>query len=930
MPTPVLATKLFVPALRPQVVPRPRLIARLREGLRPGRKLTLISAPAGFGKTTLLSEWIADSRQRDGSVRVAWVSLDDGDNDPARFLTYLVAALRSAGPAQPPSVEQTLTVEQALTAEPALTAEQTLTALINDIAQAPHDTILVLDDFHLVDAAPVRDALAFLLERLPSNLHLAMAGRSDPSLPLARLRGRDELTELRAADLRFTADESAEFLNEVMGLTLSATDIAALETRTEGWIAGLQLAALSIRDRSDIAGFIRAFTGSHRFVIDYLVEEVLQRQPDDVRSFLFRTAILDRLSGPLCDAVTGQAGGDEMLEKLERENLFVAPLDDHRRWYRYHHLFADVLRARFPAEWRDSLPDLHRRAGEWYERNNLPEDAVRHALAAADFERAANLIEGAVPALRKGRQDATLLEWLTLLPAEVVARRPVLSVYLAWAMLIAGNLDAVELRLRDAEAGLRAAADAGSGPGASMPGAVVADPPAVGEELRLLPVMIAVYRASLAQALGDVAGTAEHARRALDLTEPGDHFGRAAAAGFLGLASWASGDLEAGLRAFAEVRTTLRLAGNTADVLGTTVVLADMLIPLGRLRDARRAYDEALQVASAQGEPAPQPMADLHVGISELHREQGELDAAREHLLAAQALGERASLPENRYRWFVAMARVREAEGNPDAALDLLTEAERLYARGFFPEVRPIAALRARVWISQGRLAEARDWATGQGLSTAEVSYLGEFAQITLARLLIAEHRADPEQGAIQEALALLDRLLEAAQAGGRTGIVNELLLLQALAHQARGRLSLALVSLERVLDQAEPEGYLRLFLDEGAPLAELLGEAAQRGILPEQVSRLRRGFRPPTAGADAPQSAMPRSAMPLSAGEALSERELHVLRLLATELTGPEIARELYLSLNTVRTHTRHIFGKLSVNSRPAAVRRAEELDLL
>lgn len=925
MPTPVLATKLFVPALRPQVVPRPRLIARLREGLRPGRKLTLISAPAGFGKTTLLSEWIADSQQRDASLRAAWISLDDGDNDPARFLAYLVAAFQGAGRAQPASVRPPPSVEQALT------VEQTLTALINEVALVPHDTILVLDDFHLVDAAPVRDALAFLLDRLPSNVHLAMAGRSDPSLPLARLRGRGELTELRAADLRFTPDESAAFLNEVMGLTLSATDIAALETRTEGWIAGLQLAALSMRDRSDIAGFIRAFTGSHRFVIDYLVEEVLQRQPDEVRSFLFRTAILDRLSGPLCDALTGQAGGDEMLEKLERENLFVAPLDDHRRWYRYHHLFADVLRARFPAEWRDSLPDLHRRASEWYERNNLPEDAVRHALAAEDFERAANLIEGAVPALRKGRQDATLLEWLTLLPAEVVARRPVLSVYLAWAMLIAGNLDAVELRLRDAEAGLGAAAGQGSGPRASMPGAAMADPAAVGEELRMLPVMIAVYRASLAQALGDVAGTAEHARRALDLTEPGDHFGRAAAAGFLGLASWASGDLEAGLRAFAEVRTTLRLAGNTADVLGTTVVLADMLIPLGRLRDARRAYDEALQLASAQGEPAPQPMADLHVGISELHLERNELDAAREHLLAAQALGERASLPENRYRWFVAMARVREAEGNPDAALDLLTEAERLYARGFFPEVRPIAALRARVWITQGRLAEARDWATGQGLSAAEVSYLGEFAQITLARLLIAEHRADPERGAIQDALALLDRLFEAAEAGGRTGIVNEVLLLQALAHQARGRLSLALVSLERVLGQAEPEGYLRLFLDEGAPLAELLGEAAQRGILPEQVSRLRRAFRPAaTAGADPPQPAMPRADMPQAAGEALSERELHVLRLLATDLTGPEIARELYLSLNTVRTHTRHIFGKLSVNSRPAAVRRAEELDLL
>ncbi|TFD79150.1 LuxR C-terminal-related transcriptional regulator [Cryobacterium fucosi] len=912
MPTPVLATKLFVPALRPQVVFRPRLIERLREGLRPGRKLTLISAPAGFGKTTLLGEWIVDSQRRDATARVAWLSLDDGDSDPTRFLTYLVAALQSAVPG---AGSVTVGSAAAPAGQPS-SVEQTLTALLNEVAQAPHQTVLVLDDFHLIGGAPVQAAVTFLLGHLPMNLHLAIAGRSDPPLPLARLRARAELTELRAADLRFTPEESAAFLNQVMGLRLSADDIAALDTRTEGWIAGLQLAALSMRDRSDIAGFIRAFTGSHRFVIDYLVEEVLQRQPDDVRGFLFQTAVLDRLSGPLCDAVTGQASGTEMLAALERDNLFITPLDDDRRWYRYHHLFADVLRARFPAEWRDRLPDLHRRASEWHERNGPPEDAVRHALAASDFDRAADLIEGAVPALRKGRQDATLLEWLTQLPAEVVARRPVLSVYLAWSMLISGDLDAVELRLRNAEEGLRAAADA-----SSVPDASVTDPVAVGEELRMLPVMIAVYRASLAQALGDMVGTAEHAQRALDLTEPGDHFGRAAAAGFLGLASWANGDLEAGLRAFAEVRDSLRLAGNAADVLGTTVVLADMLIPLGRLRDARRAYEDALQLASAQGDPAPQPMGDLHVGLSELHRERNELDAATEHLLAARTLGERASLPENRYRWFVAMARVREAEGEPDAALDLLTEAELLYARGFFPEVRPIAAMRARVWISQGRLAEAREWANGQGLSAAEdVTYLHEFAQITLARLLIAEHRADPKRGAIREALGLLDRLLQSAEAGRRTGSVNEVLVLQALAHQAYGQLPLALLPLERVLGQAEPEGYLRLFADEGAPLAGLLREAAQRGILPNQVSRLRRAFRPGNGGTATPQPA----------AEALSERELHVLRLLATELSGPEIARELYLSLNTVRTHTRHIFGKLSVNSRPAAVRRADELGLL
>ncbi len=910
MPTPVLATKLFVPALRAQVVPRPRLLERMRDGLGSGRRLTLVSAPAGFGKTTLLGVWIADSVIRDPSSRVAWLSLDEGDNDPARFLTYLVAAVQGADPG--------LALEApALAPGPSPLAEPTLTALLNDIAKAPHQIILVLDDFHVIDSAPIQTAVTFLLDHLPSNLHLALASRSDPALPLARLRARGELTELRAADLRFTVEETARFLNQVMGLGLSAADIVALETRTEGWIAGLQLAALSMRERSDVAGFIRAFTGSNRFVIDYLAEEVLKRQPEHVRDFLFLTSILDRLTGPLCEAVTGRPGDRALLEALERDNLFVVPLDDDRQWYRYHHLFADVLRARFPTEWRDRLPDLHRRASEWFDRNDLPAESVRHALAAGDFERAATLIEGAVPVLRRNRQDATMIEWLGLLPTELIARRPVLSVYLAWSMLISGDLTGVELRLRDAEEGLRAS----TGSAGASPASVTGSPVGPGEELRTLPVMIAVYRASLAQALNDVPGTIEHARRALALTDPGDYFGRGAAAGFLGLASWSNGDLEAGLRAFAEVRTSLQLAGNTSDVLGTTIVQADMLVPLGRLGEARRALENALRLAAAQGEPAPQPTADLHVGLSELHRELGELDAALEHLTAAQALGERASLPENRYRWFVAMARVREAEGDPDAALELLGEAERHYARGFFPAVRPIPAMRARIWIGQGRLREARDWVTAEGLAAGDdVGYLREFGHLTLARLLIAEHRLDPPHGTLRDALDLLDRLRAAAEAGGRTGSVNEILVLQALVHRALAEPSEALLALERALRQAEPEGYLRLFTDEGSPMAALLDEAALRGFSPDYVDRLRRSFRPDDGviGPAAP------------AAEALSERELHVLRLLATELSGPQIARELYVSLNTLRTHTRHIFGKLSVNSRPAAIRRARELGLI
>lgn len=899
MAMPVLATKLFVPPPRAHAVPRPRLVERLREGLHSGRKLTLISAAAGFGKTTVLSEWIADARSRDPRLRVAWLSLDEGDNDPSRFLTYLAAALHRADPA--------IASEAAALRQPSL--ELAMTALINDVDRGSHEIILVLDDFQLIEDRSIRDALVFLLEHLPSRLHLAIASRSDPLLPVARLRAGGELTELRAADLRFTAEEAAAFLNQTMNLGLSAGDLAALETRTEGWIAGLQLAALSMQERQDVSGFIQGFTGSNRFVVDYLAEEVLQRQPERVREFLLRTATLQRLSGPLCDAVMGQTGSGAMLESLERDNLFVVPLDDQRRWYRYHHLFADVLRARMLTHSPEQAVEIHRVAGEWHERNDLPEDAIRHALAAADFDRAARVMEAAVPAIRKSRQDATLLRWLGVLPEETLGRRPVLNVYRAWSSLVSGDVAAVEPRLDVAELSLGATNEEG-------------DPlhdSAAGEELRTLPVTIAAYRAAVAQARGDVVGMRGHAQRALDLSRPDDHLGRGAAAGFLGLASWSTGDLEAGVRAFGEVRTSLRLAGNTADMLGTTVVLADMLTTLGRLRDAQRAIEQALRVAAEHGEP-PRSTADLHVALSELLRERNELPAAAVHLASSEALGDGASSHENRHRWFVAASRLREAEGRPDAALELLTTAERLYLRGFFPEVRPIGAMKVRVWIAQGRLADAAAWVDERGLAgTDDPTYLREFEHITLARLLIAQHRVDSLNHSAPVALALLERLLDAAESGNRLGSVNEILVLQALAHEAQGHTALALRPLERALAQSEPEGYVRLFVDEGAPMAALLRAAADADILANHARRLRNAF------------GQVRSPVPAVPGaEALSERELHVLRLLASELSGPEIAGELYVSVNTLRTHTKHVFAKLDVNSRRAAVLRATELGLI
>ena len=890
---PVLATKFFIPRLRPHAVPRPRLIEKLSEGLRSGRKLTLVSAPAGFGKTTLLSEWIADAQQRDPLLKIAWLSLDESDNAPSRFLAYLLSALNHADPA--------------LGAEaPGDQPTATLTTLINEVSRGSHHFLLVLDDFQFIEDPTILGALGFLLDHLPPALHLVLISRSDPLLPVARLRAGGELTELRAADLRFTPDEAAAFLNQMMHLDLSPADVAALEARTEGWIAGLQLAALSLRERTDVSGFIQGFTGSNRFVIDYLVEEVLQRQPAPIRDFLLNTAILDRLSGPLCDAVTGLTGSGDILASLERDNLFVVPLDDRHRWYRYHHLFADVLRARLADAGPARPARLNTLASEWHENNGLLEDAVTHALAAADFDRAARLIELAVPTVRQTRQDATLLRWLALLPRDVIMRRPVLGVYHAWSSLVSGDLQAAESRLVEAEHAL-AATTADGAP---------AHDSALSEELRTLPVTIAVYRAALAQARGDVGAMREHARQALHHTQPGDHLGRGAAAGFLGLASWVTGDLDDGLRAFGEVRTSLRLAGNLADALGTTIPSADILLSQGRLRQARRAYEQALQLAGEQGDPPPLSTGDLHVGLSDLLLELGDQPAAAEHLATSEALGERSNSRENRYRWFVTMARIRQAEGDFDVAIDLLEQAERHYLRGFFPEVRPIPAMKARVWIGQGRLNEALVWADEKGLSAEtepaadDLSYLREYDYLTLARLLIALQKTT-------EAVRLLNLLLEAAETGRRS--TTEILILLALAHGAHGDTALALTPLARALAQAEPEGYVRLFVDEGAAMAALLGEASNRGIAPTYVRRLQRDIRP-TDG-------RPGSAQILTE---LSERELHVLRLLASELSGPDIARELYISLNTLRTHTKHIFAKLEVNSRPAAVRRADALGLL
>lgn len=904
MAGPLIATKLYVPKVRPGLVARPRLLDRLRRGAT--SRLTLLSAPAGFGKTTLLAEWLDETAAEDRSV--AWVSLDPSDNEPSWFWTYVVTALQTAVPGVGSGALE-------LIGSSPMPTDLVLTTLLNELAAAPGDIWLVLDDYHLADTNDVRDGMTLLLEHLPPHVHLVLSTRADPDLPLARWRVRGELVEIRAADLRFTSDEAATYLIEATGLHLAAKDVEVLEERTEGWIAALQLAALSVQGRDDVSTFIAGFAGNDRYIVDYLVEEVLAHQPDPVREFLLHTAVLDRLTGPLCQAVTGREDSSDMLTTLLRSNLFLVALDDQSEWYRYHHLFADVLRARLLAEQPDLVPLLHQRASHWYEMHESTEEAVRHALAAGDFNRAAYLMELAVPAIRRNRQEAIMFGWLKVLPDDVVRSSPVLSVFRGYMFGVSGDLDAWETRLDDAERALAAAPDG--------------TPPrwAETDELRTLPASIAMYRASLAQARGDVTGTAHHARVALDLSGPADHLVRGSAAGFLGLAAWAQGDVSSALETFAQAVASLHEAGNLVDELSSTVILADMWLAAGRPSAAVRLYERALQVAEAHGDPVARATANLHVGISEIDREAGDLESAKRHLKQAAALGERVSMAESRYRLFVAMGRVADAQGDPQQAITHLDRAEQLYRPAFFPDVRPIAAMRARVWITHGNLLQATDWAQERGVSvTDDAAYLSEFDHLTLVRLLIARHRAHPDTAALEQTLRLLDRLREAAETSGRAGSLIEIQMMQALAQDAQGHRAQALQSLGQAWDEApEPDGYVRLFLDEGACMLELLRDAEHRGRGGDHARRLLSLV--PSADPLAAESVPRRSA---SSPDSLSERELQVLRLLDTELSGPQIARELFVSHNTLRTHTKHIFAKLEVNTRRAAVRRARERGLM
>jgi LuxR family maltose regulon positive regulatory protein len=748
---PILTTKLYIPPLLPKAVPRPRLIERLDRGWH--RRLTLISAPAGFGKTTLACEWISG-----GKRPAAWLSLDERDNDTVRFLTYLIAALQTIAEN---IGEGVLDMLQSPQPPP---VESLLTLLINEITAVQESITIILDDYHVIDSEPIDTALTFLLENLPPQVHLVIATREDPRLPLPRLRARGQLNELRAADLRFSESEAADFINQVMGLNLSK-----------------------------------------------------------------------------------------------------------------------------------------------------------------DFERAAHLAELACPELDENYQTDILLGWLRRLPEDLLRSRPVLSVEYAWTILDEGDVEKVEPLLQDAERWLNAGKQAFERPDGEAERMVVVDR----ERFRSLPATIANIRALLALFTDDVPGTLKYAQRALGLIPEQDHFRRGTITGTLGLAYWTIGDLERAYRSFSDCMANLKKAGKIHLAISVTCVLADIRYVQGRLHDALNEYDSSLQLAASSDKPLPLATAELYQGLSVLNREQGHLETATENLLKSKELGEKAALPNWQYRLYLAQARIKETQKDPHGALELLREAEHLNLEPYFPDIRPVAALKTRVRIGQGRLTEALNWVRERNLSVNdELSFMQEFEHITLARIRITEYKVSRSEHSVVEAIALLERLEKAAELGGRMGSLIEILVLQALAYAAQDDIPSALTPLARALALAEPEGYVRIFLDEGLPMAGLLSEAAASGIRPDYVSRLQILYKREEQKSQV--SSMPPDPPDQPLIEPLSKRELEVLRLIAQGLSNRAIGERLFVALDTVKGHNRNIYGKLPVRRRTEAVARARELGLL
>jgi LuxR family transcriptional regulator, maltose regulon positive regulatory protein len=919
-PEQLLKTKLHIPPIHTKHVFRPRLVSRLDESL--DCKLTLISAPVGFGKTTLLSEWIHNIESR---FPVAWISLDERDNDPIRLFAYIVTAFRS-------------TISDDFN-DAILSGDMTqisfidlLTGFLNTIVTVvPNDFVLVFDDYHVINSNSVHETLNFILDHMPSNMHLVISTRIDPPLPLAQLRARGQLVELRASDLRFSIDEEMAFLNQIMGLSLSREEIAELDKRIEGWVAGMQLAALSMQECQDSKEFIQAFTGTHRHLVDYLMEQVLLRQDSDRLAFLFETSILERLTGPLCDAVTGRKDSLVMLEKLEAANLFIVPLDDKRCWYRYHHLFSDILRNRLNILHPDRIPDLHQRASEWCEFNNFIEDAVHYSLMAKNYHKAMQLIEKVVDILWERNEIITVLNWMKVLPEDLVSTNPRIGLTYAVALANTGQLDLVEPLLRSVEENLKKGELFSSSmlQGLSVSNDITGTSTDYKEwhysTFDGLLTMIDIRRAFVARYSDNLSDAIKFSVRALDRIPSDNLYMRGIAWLFNGHAHLLTGDSGGAEKALTRAISDSQTSGHLAAYLNAAHFLAQLRIFQGRLHDAAEIYQQAVQLLAQQKRETV--FAGIErVGIGDLLREWNDLESATRNLQIGIHQIELSGDFEFLRDGYIAGARLGLSSKNFDNALAFIRKSANTVRRNQLAwDTALIDAWQARIWLAQGDLAAAERWAQLSGLSLDdELCFINEFGHMILARVFMAK-------GMANEARNLLEKLIRFAGEAGRMGCVLEMLVLQSLILRADNDTIGALSALKRALILAEPEGYIRTFVDEGPPIAELLLLGISRntwnkphlliyahkllscfGIEPIQQHEI-------TKPCEHEAITMP-----------LSIRELQVLQLVAGGASNKEIAQRLSVTVSTVKAHLRSINDKLDVSSRTQAVARARSLHLL
>ncbi len=900
----LLTTKFYPPPLRPSVVHRLRLLEKMNQSMQEGARLTLITAPAGYGKTTLALEWITSL-----NCSYSWLSLDRTDNHPIQFLTYLIAALGQVDEQIREALTAALDTQTELGEDARV--QSLLMLLVNQLAGVRAPFVLVLDDYHTLTELAVHQALEFILEHQPLQMHVVIATRQDPLLPLSKLRSRGQLTEIRLGELRFTQQEAGQFLNDTMRLGLHQDEVTALQVRTEGWIAGLQLAALSLAEmpawsqtaldakaRSDS---IRAFTGDDRHVADYLLDEVLSRQPEEIQRFLLYTSVLKHLSGSLCDSLLEfkEPSGQRILETLEHANLFVIPLDNRRQWYRYHHLFADLLNSRLQSADPELVAGLHRRASQWFEAAGDFAEAVDHALLAEDFDNALRLIEElAGVSIWATGELPVLLNWARRLPEELLRTRPRLCLYCARALFFNGQVTLADKYLQQAEDALKARRQSGS----------------VTDELW---GVLYTNQATVRAMCGDSEEALELAGRAKSLVPAEDVSTHARIAHAVGMAEYLTGNVSAAQAAFSQAVHLTKQVSNRNLGLDVIACLALTQILACELTEAELTCQNALAPdVATRSVPAAGP---IFLALALIQYERNDLPTAREAVETSIELARKAAWPHVLWQAYLLQAQIHQALKEPQAAQDALDQAEQLAIRYTIPRVsRVISAYRARIALAQGNVDTALRWARGYQPDAA-TEQLRDFEELTLAHVLLS-------QGGCTEALPSLSSTLEKSRSSGRIASVIEADILKAQALEATGEPQEASRSMLEAVELAEPEGFVRPFLEQGRCVADLLTRIRQRALPASAMSYSWRLLEAFEDGRSLPVPIKPQNALV----EPLSQRELEVLCLMGDGLSNPEIAARLYLSVNTLRAHTTHIFRKLDVHNRVQAISRARELGLM